>query len=408
MKINLAITFLLIGTLNLFAQVGPERDTYGGFASIKGNATGWFHVEQIEGRWFFVTPDGHAFFSLGVTHTGETIKQDELNILQSKYRGDDVAMGHDYLQHLCQWGYNSVGYGPFESIEKEIPYVATIWTEGPRSKSAGTKSLNTDIFDLDVQQRLRMKVRAAAARHVSNPYCLGYVFIDLPIWNLKPDPGPNYVEFIRSLPKDSAGQKALAKYREEHVAADDEAMLNHIAETYYECVVAELRNVDAHHLILGDRFMAAAKSQTNLRTPDSILETASRFVDVISFQPMGTQQPIKSYLDQVTQLTGKPILLADVNTMTMRPSRDQVDTTDYEQAAGEHTMAYYLDAASSPACVGIHRCTLRDFQPWNPQYHRRGLLRADDTPYARLVDDTVRTNQQVYALVYRMKDYPLR
>ncbi|MCH5375620.1 MAG: hypothetical protein JJ992_16740, partial [Planctomycetes bacterium] len=69
-------------------------------------------------------------------------------------------------------------------------------------------------------------------------------------------------------------------------------------------------------------------------------------------------------------------------------------------AAGEHTMEYYLDAVKSTACIGIHRCTVRDYQPWNLQYHRRGLLKADDTPYPILVDYTQRTNEQVYAQVY--------
>ncbi|MCU0876137.1 MAG: hypothetical protein MUE50_27770, partial [Pirellulaceae bacterium] len=94
------------------------------------------------------------------------------------------------------------------------------------------------------------------------------------------------------------------------------------------------------------------------------------------------------------------VLLADVNTMTRRPARDEVDTTEYERSAGEHTLAYYLDAAASKYCIGIHRCTVRDYQPWNPQYHRRGLLKADDTPYPILVDCTRRANARVYERVY--------
>lgn len=64
-------------------------------------------------------------------------------------------------------------------------------------------------------------------------------------------------------------------------------------------------------------------------------------------------------------------------------------------------MAYYLDAAASKVCVGIHRCTVRDYQPWNTHYHRRGPLKADDTPYPILVDYTRRANEEVYELVYR-------
>jgi hypothetical protein len=115
---------------------------------------------------------------------------------------------------------------------------------------------------------------------------------------------------------------------------------------------------------------------------------------------MGTPQLIKPYLADVYQLTRKPILLADVNSMTMRPIRDQKDTTEHERSAGEHTLECYLDAAPHPACIVIHRRTIRDFQPWNIQLHRRGLLHADDSPYPILIEYTKRTNHHVLDRVY--------
>lgn len=59
-------------------------------------------------------------------------------------------------------------------------------------------------------------------------------------------------------------------------------------------------------------------------------------------------------------MTGKPVLLADVNTMTDRPKKGQIDTTEYERSAGKHTLEYYLNAAGSKCCIGVHRCTVRD------------------------------------------------
>ncbi|MEO7073577.1 MAG: beta-agarase, partial [Rhodanobacter sp.] len=45
----------------------PATDPQGG--SLDGKslvATGWFHTQKVGGRWQLVTPEGHAFFSLGV------------------------------------------------------------------------------------------------------------------------------------------------------------------------------------------------------------------------------------------------------------------------------------------------------------------------------------------------------
>ncbi|MBM4091337.1 MAG: hypothetical protein FJ276_18225 [Planctomycetes bacterium] len=394
----ISIAVLLLAS-SCRGQSDLKCDTYGGVTSLAGTETGWFHIEEIAGRWYFVTPAGHAFFSLGATHAVECMRQDELNLFETKYGRSEERLAEFFLARFKDWSYNSSGYGPLPTMEKRIPYVATIWTEGPRSFSAGDKSRFTDIFDPLVQERLRGRVREATAGHADNRFCLGYVFVDLPVWHPKPRRGESYCDFIRSLDASAPGRKAyqdfVAQCQVESRPVDDEAFLNQIADVYYTCVVGELRKADPNHLVLGDRLMALPEW-----TPDSILVTASRYVDVISFQPMGTRTLLRDYIDHVHALTGKPVLLADTNTMTERPQENQVDTTQYERSAGEHTMEYYLNAASSTACIGIHRCTVRDYQPWNPQYHRRGLLKADDTPYPILVDYTRRTNQMVYELVY--------
>jgi hypothetical protein len=431
----LICVFVLVGAARGQSVALSERalDRFGGVMSIRAEATGWFRVAAVDGRWLFITPEGHGVFSLGATHADDCARLDERNLLTKKHGGDVGRLSAFILERFAECGYNSAGYGALEPMESRVPYVASIWTEGPRSFSAGARSRNTDLFDPLVQERLRATVRKAAARHIGNPFCLGYVFIDLPVWSAIGINGRSYADFVRMLPADAPGRRAYAAYLLEHyasrptelarnygaddaglaaadfsplkvtagsvVAADDEKFINEVAARYYEIVVGALRAVDTHHLILGDRLMALPE-----RTPDSILITAAKYVDVISFQPMGTVKPIGAYLDHVHQLTGKPVLLADVNTMTSRPAKDLVDSTEYERSAGEHTLTYYLDAARSRACLGLHRCTIRDYQPWNLQFHRRGLLRADDMPYALLVDFTRRAHAQVFDLAYARRE----
>jgi hypothetical protein len=52
----------------LAAQAAPRQDAdaYGGRLDVSLLKTGWFHTQKSAGRWWLVTPDGHAFFSLGV------------------------------------------------------------------------------------------------------------------------------------------------------------------------------------------------------------------------------------------------------------------------------------------------------------------------------------------------------
>ena len=179
--IHIGIPLFLIVVSACKGQSRHGYDEYGGLTSLVGTKTGWFHVEEINGRWYFVTPEEHAFFSLGVTHAVECIRLDERNLFETRYENSEEKLAEFFLTKFKEWRYNSSGYGPLPMMEKQIPYVATIWTEGPRSFSAGSRSHNSDIFDPIVQARLRRRVHESTKQHIKNPYCLGYVFIDLPV-----------------------------------------------------------------------------------------------------------------------------------------------------------------------------------------------------------------------------------
>lgn len=423
------------------AKEDSKYDIFQGYKSLKDEKTGWFHVNEIEGRWYFITPEGNAFFSLGATHAVECIKLDELNLFETKYHSNEVELSENFLHYFGIWGYNSAGYGALPSMEKQIPYVVEVWTEGPRSLSAGKGSVNTDIFDPAVQEKLRKTVRDSALKHVNNPNCLGYVGIDLPLWGTVVKNGISYIDFFRSLENNTYGKKEYLsflnnKYKEKEKAfldayglnlnslkdlspeqmaeisplknqvinADDEEFLNIVADTYFNCYSSEIRKADPNHLVLGDRFMAASESQQDIKVPESILKTASKYFDVISFQPMGTRDFKKKYINRVFEITGRPILMADVNCMLSRPTEGQTNTEAYEKEAGEHTYKFYTDAAQSPYLIGIHRCTVRDYRPWDKKYHRRGLLKANDEPYPILADYTIKTNQEVFSIVYNHKN----
>ncbi|MBM4286786.1 MAG: hypothetical protein FJ135_01330 [Deltaproteobacteria bacterium] len=47
--------------------VRPEDlDRYGGYKAIQGRRTGFFHAQQINGRWWLITPEGHGFIAAGL------------------------------------------------------------------------------------------------------------------------------------------------------------------------------------------------------------------------------------------------------------------------------------------------------------------------------------------------------
>ena len=43
-------------------------DEYGGFVPLKGQNTGFFHVEKMNGKFWLIDPEGSLFISKGVNH----------------------------------------------------------------------------------------------------------------------------------------------------------------------------------------------------------------------------------------------------------------------------------------------------------------------------------------------------
>ena len=56
------------------------QDRFFGTDRIQAESTGYFRVEQVDGRWWFVTPDGHGFLSLGINHIDSSALKYEDNI----------------------------------------------------------------------------------------------------------------------------------------------------------------------------------------------------------------------------------------------------------------------------------------------------------------------------------------
>ena len=68
MKSKTTVLAVLISIVISLSATAQELDTYGGFTDIKGTKTGFFHTQKIDGRWWLVTPEGHGFFGIGLSH----------------------------------------------------------------------------------------------------------------------------------------------------------------------------------------------------------------------------------------------------------------------------------------------------------------------------------------------------
>ncbi|MCP4638791.1 MAG: family 14 glycosylhydrolase [bacterium] len=209
-----------------WAPAVPGWDEYGGWADgPELEATGWFRVEQIDGKWWLVTPSGHLFFSIGsnclyaggstfitgredwfswvpaadgpfkrfrghvsgVHSMGESINGDgdTVNFYQVNLKrryGDDWAKRYQEAAYkrLPAWGFNTIGNWSWKQIldESPLPFTVTGGTGGRSVEgSSGFWGKMIDVFDPSFTEAAEKGMTRLGKDFGSNPLVVGY-FVD--------------------------------------------------------------------------------------------------------------------------------------------------------------------------------------------------------------------------------------
>ncbi len=268
-------------------EAPPFLDEYGGLLSIKSEETGFFRLEKLHGRWWFITPKGHPFLSIGVNH--------------ADYKEDDSdAFVRFVVRYLRDWGFNTIGWsqelmgrdgnghllhsagwGPRQYHTARMPYVHLIrftdieWYVEPEFP---------DVFSDQFVERCDRLAKEVCLELRNDPFLVGYFYSDAPNWPLW------------------AKRLGVSK-------------LEKVAKRYYRVIHNAIRRYDSNHLILGDRYKAdrvfpGADSKTH-GMPDEVLDAMKETVDALSIEYYRPGDRFEQDLEEWYQLTGKPILLAD-------------------------------------------------------------------------------------------------
>jgi len=252
-----------------WAADSPVRDRFGGLLEIVGfRPTGFFRTERRDGRWWLVTPEGHAFFSIGMdvvalvgatyvdgrefmfrdlpTPHGELAghwsERDDRNglwpepgrlfnhgrafnfytaNLERKFGPDwHERWREETVRRLQAWGFNTIGnWGEPDLWEMHrLPYTVPLWLEG-KFWWGGIP----DPFDPKFVTAADKVARNAAAQFARDPWLVGY-FVDNELaWGRgwSSDPRERYALAINTL---ALGPESPAK----------SAFVGQLIETYRE------------------------------------------------------------------------------------------------------------------------------------------------------------------------------
>ncbi len=434
----LVVIFISLSSIRATA-VESHFDKFGGWTGLKGVKTGVFHLEQINSKWWIITPEGNAFWSMGIycVRIGgipdkDTGKRPYQDACIAKY-GNETEWARVTRLRLNQWGFNTIGDWSSESIYHEPGFAYVIGidlTEKAENViSKDSYGYFPDVFSQEFRTTTREKIEEVFKHRPylpDDPWLLGYFLADEPSWygskgkrgsltddfiRLGPEKAGKiaWVEFIKSRYKNitelnktwSANFKSyndllsiMEIKNELGIEADKLAFLELIAGEFAQVLTAALREFDKKHLILGTR---------PSRLYPEVLRGLGEYCDIFSagYYSLNRGYTISKKFDEtineVYKYTKKPVLLGVL--IAAQDAGLPYGNVRTQKDRGTSYWKYLARIAVSPVVVGVHW-----YQYFDPPLHcfddkaaNWGLVNDKDEPYEEAVQLIAQANKMVYA-----------
>jgi hypothetical protein len=381
---------------------------YGGYEGTKAKATGFFRVEKIDGKWWFVDPDGHLFLSLGSDSIGTSVststqgREALFAALPPAYGGRGGAsfyawnmvrrFGADWsarwidltARRMFAWGFNTVGNWSDARLGNahRVPYVVTLRGWGIETGPMGVP----DVYAPEYAAHIDRAAAQQCDARKDDPFVLGYFLGNEPPW---PGRESVAVDAILAGP-DSALKKAAKTFLADGDSPERRsAFLYQSYQKFVEAATAAIRRHDPNHLNLGLRFGSTA--------PPEIVRLSKVF-DVYSLNNYAYQVN-RQEIDKVRSLIDRPILIGEFHFGTpgrgMTPGLKQ---TSSQEERGVAYRYYVENALADPSIVGAHWFEWID-EPatgrFDGENYNIGLVDVTDRPYRELLDAAQATHKRL-------------
>ncbi|HYO07696.1 MAG TPA: hypothetical protein VER17_01875 [Tepidisphaeraceae bacterium] len=367
----------------------------GGYRDTQAKATGFFRVEQIDGKWWFVDPHGHLYLSMGVNGVGRragrastapagattaataAVSSGPGTAPTSAPTTADADPSRT-TRRLESWGMTTGGQGRPVTVMLN-------WPRQGQTTFLGLPDVYSEAFARGVDEA----ARAQCAHRKDDPLVLGYFVGNEPPWGEREG---EVVEMILAGP-DSATKGQLKAYLADAAAGGDtpERRRKFVVaafEMYLDLVNAALRRHDPNHLNLGIRFGG--------KPADDVLRTGRAFdvcsINVYEYEP--TKQVQRAY-----RATGRPVLIGEFHLGVPENGLGSGLVQARDQAERGNGYRYYVEqAASLDGFVGAHWFQWRD-QPvlgrGDGENYNIGFVDVTDRPYPEMVRAARATHERL-------------
>ncbi len=398
---------------------------FGGYRDHKVTATGFFRVEKIDGKWWFVDPDGYLFLSVGVDCVspggGGSVRDYEKrpSMFQAMPPGDIFPVsrrsggkgysfgtwnlyrryGEDYIDEARQmiirrmdkWGFNTIANwsDPAVMSMNKKAFVVSLDNVGAEPELMGL----ADIYDPRFESSAKEFISGQVSNYLGNPWLIGYFIGNEPAWL---DHEARLSQMILE-GSNKPIKNALKSWLEEN--GDTEHSRKQFIFKTFDAYLSEvneiLKSVDKDHLNLGIRFGNISD------VGDDVLAICGKHFDVFSFNCYALK-PDYDAMGHAENILNLPLMIGEYHFGTvdrgMAQSLWQVESQEQRGVA----YRYYTEHAySHPALIGtgyFQWCDQDITGRFDGENYNCGLIDVTDRPYKKIVEAAKATSGRLYKI----------
>lgn len=416
---------------------------YGGYNQKKVKATGFFRTEKIDGRWWFVDPEGYLFLSVGVDgiSPGRGGNAKEVDKRRNMYKelppqqpvtdvqrpvanpqgaaanpqrpqANQQGQRNDYnfgqwnltrrygdgyreksnamiLKRMDKWGINTIGNwssGEIITMNKKA-FMTSMRTTGVERGLMGL----ADVYTPDFKTRMDEASKTSVLRYKDNPWLIGYFVGNEPAWLgeearlcniiLNGEDRPIKTELKKFMEKGDTPER-----RKEFIFNTFRIFLSTVKEAQ--------KKYDPNHLNLGIRFGSIMNIDT------ALLKICKESFDVLSFNCYDLY-PRKEMMDRAMKVTDLPMIIGEYHFGTVDRGMAQSLWQVNSQLERGVAYRYYTEQGySHPGLIGTAYFQWADEDLTgrrnDGENYNCGLVDVTDRPYKQQVEAMSETAKRLF------------
>jgi hypothetical protein len=385
-------------------------------------ATGFFRVEEIDGRWWFVDPDGYVYLHVGASGTGagqggsvrDLDKRGDFwvkemppeQFVQTNARGGKTANfgawnlyrrygGEDFrakalettVRRMKRLGIN-IGISTPTNPNPSTPYLRNLGMDG---ELMGL----TDVYDPGWVAMLDSSLRVQLPPEKNNPWIIGYFIGNEPGWQKKEERLSEIILQGKDRPIKAEFEKFLQANG--NTPALKKEFIHKTFGIFLQTVRTTMKRYDPNHLNLGIRF----GNLNSLEGNDLLQEICSKAFDVFSINEY-YDKPRKDIYDDMYSKMGLPYLIGEFHFGTVdRGFSQALWQVDSQEERGVGYRYYQEQGFSHPALIGttyFQWCDQDVSGRSDGENFNQGVFDVTDRPYKYMVEAIMETNKRLYGV----------